>query len=226
VGREPGKFDSAEALETGYLELENAYHENTQKISELSEAVSTLVQNSKAQGGEGGGNSSDYLPPDPNAGSGVDANSFWANPQGVLDQRDLKIKREVVGVLADTLGSYFDTQDWKSSNPTLLKHERIVMSFLNETDKSKPMKDRLTVATQKTREYLKSIGIGDTTDAGGPPANTQIIEGPTGRQVVASPLPAGAPGGPGTEVLTDQTRLSTLNEFIKERLNQRVKVMG
>lgn len=223
-----GKFESKEALERGYLELETAYHENTQKISELTEAVAALANNrgqattqdqywDPNQNGSGGGA----------GGGGVDANAFWANPQGVLDQRDANITRKVVGVLADTLGSYFDTQDWKTGNPDLAKHERIVMSFLNETDKAKPMKDRLAVAAQKTRDYLKDLGIGNTTP-GSPPANNQVIESPTGSRTVvgASNLPPGAPGGPGTEVITDQTRLNTLNDYLKDRLAQRVKLMG
>ncbi|KKM14347.1 hypothetical protein LCGC14_1707070 [marine sediment metagenome] len=207
-----GKWDTLEeAVEQGYMGLERAFHAQSEELS----SIKRLLEDVVAQGpvGNPGGpvatvDNGSGGRPDPYGRDAVDTADFLVNPQKYLDERDAKLEKRLVKVVGDSVSGAMAVGDFKAQNPDLAKHERIMRTFMGETDSRKSIPDRLKDAAGMAREWLATIKT-DGQNAGGPaPRGDGYVEGPR----EGDPLrraPAATVAEEGTE--------EDLVDYIKER---------
>jgi len=207
-----GKWDTLEeAVEQGYVGLEQAYHRQGEELATIKRLLEEVVaQGPTANPGapaididQGSGKVSD-----PYGRGAVDTADFLVNPQKYLDERDAKLEKRLVKVVGDSVSGAMAVGDFKAANPDLAKHERIMRTFMGETDPRKSIPDRLIDAAKMAREWLAKVKT-EGKDAGGPaPKGDGYVEGPRGgdpARRVATP-----------EVAEEGTE-EELAEYVKER---------
>ena len=185
-----GKWDTLEeAVEQGYVGLEQAYHRQGEELATIKRLLEEVVaQGPIANPGapaididNGSGKVSD-----PYGRGTVDTADFLVNPQKYLDERDAKLEKRLVKVVGDSVSGAMAVGDFKAQNPDLAKHERVMRTFMGETDPRKSIPDRLKDAAKMAREYLAKVKA-EGQNAGGPaPKGDGYVEGPregdTGRR--------------------------------------------
>ncbi len=207
-----GKWDTLEeAVEQGYVGLEQAYHRQGEELA----TIKRLLEDIAAQGptanpgapaidiDQGSGKVSD-----PYGRGDIDTADFLVNPKKYLDERDEKLEKRLVKVVGDSVSGAMAVGDFKAQNPDLAKHERVMRTFMGETDSRKSIPDRLKDAADMARKYLATIKA-DGKDAGGPaPKGDGYVEGPRGGDP-AKRAPDPVTAEEGTE--------KDLVDYIKER---------
>lgn len=180
-----GKFDSLEqAVEEGYVGLERGFNALSQQVTAVAKLLEDALDPAAGDTRIGsGGRADDYGRRDPAKGEGeeFDPAKFVMNPREYLDKRDQKMMGEIHKVVAFAVGNAAMVNDFKTKNPDLAKHERLVATFLKDTDFRKSLQERMTDAAKLTREYLIDLkkelsgpGKGRTAEGG------DHIEGPGG----------------------------------------------
>ncbi|KKK77745.1 hypothetical protein LCGC14_2850520, partial [marine sediment metagenome] len=151
-----GKWDTIEqAVEEGYVGLERAFHAQSEELSSIKRLLEEVVaQGPPANPGapaididQGSGKVSD-----PYGRGDIDTADFLVNPKKVLDEREDKFEKRIVKVVGDTVNGAMAVSDFKIQNPDLAKHERIMRTFMGETDPRKPIPERLKDAAKMSRE--------------------------------------------------------------------------
>lgn len=183
-----GKFKTVEeAVEVGYQGLEKGFHELSQTVGGLVKILeaATSVPVLTAGGNDGynrGASSSDD----------IDPAAFITNPSAHLKQRDAKLLNDVRGVITDVVGNMLAVSDFKSQNPDLLKHERIVQAFMKDQNPNLPVSERLANAGKEARTYIASL-TGKASAGNNIPKGSSFVEGPSGgnpRSVISDNQPA------------------------------------
>lgn len=231
-----GKYATLEeAVEQGYKGLEEGFHATRQEVAEVKETLQQMLgvlentiqagdpNRAAAVDGRGAGN----------AGGRYTAADFISDPEKILAERDDKLYNKFASLLTDTMSNMLDAQDYKSSNADLAGHERLVRSFLDESDSKKPLKDRLAEAGKKAREYIGQLRGGKDEGAEGKGERTNLPYVPNAHVEDVSTLGLSAahyaragegPDAGSFEVLTPRKRLENLNDYIKDRLVTRLKM--
>ena len=185
-----GKFKTLEdAVEQGYVGLEKGYHELGEKVTALTrvlEAALTADPNPgppNAAPDRGG-----YVDPygrNPNPQDGrINPADFITDPNKILDEREGKLLEKVGRIVTDVVGNTFAVNEFKSRNPDLVKHEKLVRAYMPDTNPRDSIANRLEEAGKKAREYLASIRAGDNPPGRTPQAG-EYVEGPRGPGIYA-----------------------------------------
>jgi hypothetical protein len=197
-----GKWDTVEqAVEEGIGGLEKGFHSMSENVSKLTKLVeATLTQPIGREG----------VRSDPYQREGrqivddeVDPAKFIMNPGEFLRKRDEKLATTIVNQVVDLLGNVTAVNDFKSSNPHLVKHERVVQAFMKDQDPRLPIRDRLNAAGKAAEAYLTSLKV--DLNAGNPnpsPQGGDYVEAPSGGTPPRKPIPADD-DAEGEKALTD-----------------------
>ncbi len=207
-----GKWDTLEeAVEQGYMGLEQAFHAQAEELSSIKRLLEDVVaQGPTATPGapaididQGSGRVSD-----PYGRGGVDTADFLVNPGKYLDERDAKMEKRMVKVVGDSVTGAMAVSDFKAQNPDLAKHERVMRTFMGETDPRKSIPDRLKDAAEMARKYLATVKAEGQPAGGGAPKGDGYVEGPRGGD-----------GGrrPADPVVADEDSEENLVDYIKGR---------
>lgn len=162
-----GKYKSVEELERGYKELETGYHQNRQELREIRELVETrLPQRDEYQTGYGQGG--DYSrgqssQTDDSRTQQEVLTRFYQNPLGVLTAVKEEAKREISEEFTRAQRLQQRNSEaisrWSSKNQDIVGDEvaqRLLTSFVAETDGRLSPESRLDQAADKVRRVLAS----------------------------------------------------------------------
>ena len=204
-----GKWDTIEeAVEQGYVGLEKGYHELSEGLSKLTRVMEQALSTPTAPIGTRGNADDPYGRGRQTDEDDIDPAKFLTNPREVLDRRDAKLAKTIVTTVVDLMGNMNAVNQFKVDNPDLVKHEKLVKAFMNDTDRTKTTAERLTDAGKAARDYLKSLKVdlnaGKRTPA---PGSDEYVEPPT-------------QGGPRLPVPTkeeDAEGEASLVEYINDR---------
>ena len=207
-----GKWDTLEeAVEQGYVGLEQAFHAQSEELASIKRLLEDVVAQgptanpgapvANVDNGSGGR-------PDPYGRDAVDTADFLVNPQKYLDERDAKLEQRLVKVVGDSVSGAMAVGDFKAQNPDLVKHERVMRTFMGETDPRKSIPDRLKDAANMAREYLAKVKA-EGQDAGG--------EAPTGDGYVEGPREGDARRRAVDPVTAEEGTEEDLVDYIKDR---------
>jgi hypothetical protein len=112
----------------------------------------------------------------------IDPAKFLLNPGEYLQKRDEKLAEVIVRQVVDLVGNVTAVNDFKTQNPDLIKHEKIVQAFMRDQNPNLPITERLKGAGQAARDYLKTLKVdlnaGNSTKA---PAGSSYVEAPSSR---------------------------------------------
>lgn len=171
-----GKFDTLEqAVEEGYTGLEKKMHELAEGQSKIVKVIETAL--SAAPIGSRGRD--DWYGRGP-ANDDIDPAKFLTNPGAIFKERDEKLASKIISSVVDLVGNMNAVNQFKSDNPDLIKHERIVQAFMAETDNSESTANRLKKAGEKAREYLKSLKVDlNASNSNTAPKGSDYVEGPS-----------------------------------------------
>ena len=207
-----GKWDTLEeAVEQGYVGLEQAYHRQGEELATIKRLLEEVVaQGPVANPGapaididQGSGRVSD-----PYGRGTIDTADFLVNPQKYLDERDAVLKKDLVKIVGDSVSGAMAVSDFKASNPDLAKHERIMRTFMGETDPRKSIPDRLIDAAKMAREWLAKVKAEGQNPGGPAPKGDGYVEGPNG-------------GDPGKRaaapVVAEEGTEEELADYVRER---------
>ena len=202
-----GKFDTIEqAFEEGYVGLERGYHAISENVSKLTKLVEAVITNPIGVNGQS----------DPYQRTGqqvvsddIDPAKFLMNPGEYLQKRDEKLATRIVSQVVDLVGNMNAVNDFKSNNPDLVKHEKIVQAFLRDQDPRLPTNEKLAAAGNAAREYLKSLKV--DLNAGNP------NRAPKGEGYVEAPTPGTFQPGVTQIVSNDTEGEKELLNYIQER---------
>ena len=180
-----GKWDTIEqAVEEGYVGLERAFHAQSEELSSIKRLLEEVVaQGPAANPGapaididQGSGKVSDPY----GRGGDIDTTEYLVNPQKVLDEREAKFEKRIVKVVGDTVNGAMAVSDFKAQNPDLAKHERVMRTFMGETDPRKSIPDRLKDAAKMSRVWLAKVKAEGQDPGGKAPTGDGYVEGPRG----------------------------------------------
>ncbi len=186
-----GKFDTLEqAVEEGYMGLEKGFHSLSETVGKLTKVMEAALTAPTPIG-----QTREVVDPygrdkQPNDDD-IDPAKFLINPSEVLKKRDDRLATRIISSVVDLVGNMNAVNQFKADNPDLMKHERIVQAFMNDTDKRLSTADRLKEAGKAARDYLKSLKV--DMNAGNPtpsPSGEGYVEGPSNTPIrgsVASP---------------------------------------
>lgn len=187
-----GKWDTLEELaEHGYGGLEKGFGEMKEQIASLVQVIETAMT------------------PDPNASSGaphvdtsgqggrsdegygrqgdVNAADFLVNPNKYLDEREEKLEKRITTIVGKAVNGAMAVSDFKTANPDLVQHEKIVQTFMRDTDTRKPLAERFKDAAKATREFLARVRTEKLDGGGDPPKGKDYVETPRGGNPPAVP---------------------------------------
>ena len=212
-----GKFKTMEeAVEQGYMGLERKVTENNEKLSAVLKVLETAMaapdpaRANTVDVGQSGSddNSSQY-------GRGtdfkVDPAEFLANPGKVIKQVEDRAYGRAMKSTAELVANAMVVSEFRGRNSDLKPHEKLVGSFMADTDGRKPLNERLEEAAKLTRTYLgklKAEWTGDARHASG----NEVVEEPGGARIAAA----------GDETEKDQT----LAEYVRERHMEKASHFG
>lgn len=212
-----GKFDTLEqAVEEGYVGLEKLVMANSEKVAALTKVLEAALT---ADPGPPPEHRSGYVtdrgtdpygrrqPPEEDR---INPADFITNPEPYLAKREEKLLQGVVRIVTDALAGREAVDNFKRSNPDLVRHEKLVKAFMRETDPRKSVADRLEDAGKAAREYLATM---KAEFAGG---HSRV---PAGNDYVETPRGPGSPGGPVPPVIgeDDEAEKKELADYIRER---------
>lgn len=230
-----GKFKTMEdAVEHGYLGLERGYHQLSEQVGALTRVMEAALTPDPRTGGYdrgapggvpvgsgGAGRGDDYgrrVDPDQ-----VDAAAFLTNPQQVLAQREERLLGKVGDLVGNVVANAMAVQEFKSRNPDLTPHERVVQTFMRDLDprQYRSVGERLDQAGKLARQYLTSIRAGQHGVPNVVPGAGTYVEPPAGGQVPAYTPPGanpdGSPMGGNSPVQQVTAEEQELLDYIKER---------
>ena len=194
-----GKFDTLEeAVEKGYMGLEQGFHAMSEKVGYLTQLFEKAMT-PQDQGGSGipvgRGGPANYddrgvdaygrrLQPGEDE---IDPKEFILNPGQVLKMRDEKLLNLVGRVVTDAISQSQVVNDFKSQNSDLAKHERLVKAFMDQQDQRLPLATRLANAAQSTRGYLAQMKAEFTGQPARVPAGSEYVEPARGQGQYSDP---------------------------------------
>lgn len=177
-----GKFDTIEeAVEKGYTGLETKMHEISGTVSKLVKVLESALASPGptpigSHGSDDGYNRGGTVNEDD-----IDPVEFLKHPNAVLMKREVKLAERISGQVVDLVGNMMAVSNFKSQNPDLTKHEKLVQAFVRDEDPRLPTAERLQNAGARTREYLKTLKVDLNADLPNrAPAGEHYNEGPTG----------------------------------------------
>lgn len=232
-----GKFKTVEeAVEHGYQGLERGYHQLSEQVGALTRVMEAALTPDPRTGGYsrdpavggvpigsgGTGRGDDYgRRPDPDQ---VDAAQFLANPQQVLAQREERMLNRVGDLVGNVVANAMAVQEFKSRNPDLAPHERVVQTFMRDLDprQYRTVGERLEQAGKMARNYLTSVRAGPHGVPNTVPQGGTYVEPPTGNAAPAYTPPGANPDGspmggnlnPANQVSSEEKELL---DYIAER---------
>lgn len=215
-----GKFKTVEeAVEKGYLGLEQGYHDLGDKVAALTTLIENAVVpagdpppvNDGGAGGRSGGEGDPY-----GRDGGVDVTEFLSNPAKTLDEREEKLEKRLVKSMTSVVTNAMAVGDFKSRNPDLVAHEDLVQVMMKKTDPRKSVATRLENAGKMAREYIVKLKAEGQDPGAKPPGGTNYVEGPRGGQPPVKP----------TEEPQPEEGEAELAAYIRDRNNQMASHFG
>jgi len=180
-----GKFDSLEqAVEEGYVGLEKLVHGLAEGQAKLVKVIEGALATPTAPIGSSGYREDPYRREgrqQVDDDETVDPAKFLLNPGDFLQKRDERLATKIITSVVDLVGNMNAVNQFKTDNPDLVKHEKVVQAFMNDQPRNKSTAERLKGAGEAAREYLKSLKV--DLNAGNPtraPQGQEYVEAPAG----------------------------------------------
>ena len=212
-----GKFDTPEALEQGYRELERVTTENNQRLATMEKFFETYGSEVGSQGGGGTGQTfTDQYPgqtPDPNAyPNSPTLGRLYQNPDGVLRESEDRAVNRSLQVATQYINNQNVVNDFRRANPDLGNVDMVVAHFVKQQPTTMSPQEKLSAAATMTRELLNKVRQDGGTN---PPTNI-----PPGTIV---PSPSNQGSGPGQPARSTQpkTEQDELKDFVSDRVSSR-----
>lgn len=220
-----GKWDTIEeAVEQGYAGLEKGFGEMKQQIANLVTVIETAMTPDPNNPGSPHVDTSGQDGRNTEGGYGrpgdVNAADFLVNPNKYLDEREQRLEAKITKIVGNAVNGAMAVGDFKSANPDLVIHEKIVRTFMADLDPKRPLSERLAEAGKQTREFLARVKAGDG-QGGTPPKGNQYVETPRGDNPPGAP-PAGSDNQPQTK----EDEEKELADYIRDRQKRTASHFG
>lgn len=202
-----GKFDNLEQLGEGYLGLQKGFHSLSENVSKLTKIIEAVVTNPGPQYDPYQRGGKQIIDDDH-----VDPAQFLLDPSKFLQKRDEQLSNRIVSQVVDLVGNMTAVNDFKSQNPDLIKHEKIVQAFMRDQDQRLPVSDRLANAGQAARDYLKSLKVDlNASNPNSHPKGGGYVEAPTSGSFIPGVTQAKGDADDGEQSLVDYVRERSQN---------------
>lgn len=213
-----GKFDTIEeAVEKGYVGLEQGFTKLTQQFGAVQKLLEDALtpQGDTPIGDAGRVNAYGRGTPAADDEDAIDPAKFLVNPGEYLEKREKKLMGEITRVVQFAVGNATIVNDFKAKHPDLAAHEKLVATFLRDTDPRKKLNERMEDAATAAREYIATIKTGK---AGG---NKDAGRTPEGDDYVEDPANAGGPAGGSAKGGSKEEADQDLAAYARERNQSR-----
>jgi hypothetical protein len=185
------KFETPEARDKAYLELEAFSKTQARRLSDLEKKLDEMAQPAPREPESDQRSFTDLYPaaqPSQDQRESQLASRILTTPSQVLREHAEYVRKETLREVNSILVAQQAISNFQRENPDLANHEGIVRMYVDRTPQSLSPAERLKRAAPEARAYLASIAKGNPASTNLDPAN--YVESPTQRPTSAAPAPA------------------------------------